>query len=113
MGTRSFIGYRNDDGSITGVYCHYDGYPSHQAPILSRYHGEDVRRLVQPGDMSTLDGPEYYTDRGESYEANAPRTFELFDELLEQGTYEYHYIYDFTLGDWLVKDREGRPLGHT
>jgi len=27
MATRSNIGIVNEDGSVTGIYCHWDGYP--------------------------------------------------------------------------------------
>ena len=34
MGTRSLIGKQLKDGSILGVYCHYDGYPEFNGRIL-------------------------------------------------------------------------------
>ena len=34
MATRSFIGKLNKDDSITGIYCHFDGYPEHAGRIL-------------------------------------------------------------------------------
>ncbi len=30
MATRSNIGIVNDNGSVTGIYCHWDGYPEHK-----------------------------------------------------------------------------------
>lgn len=29
MSTRAIIGYKNEDGTVTGTYNHGDGYPSH------------------------------------------------------------------------------------
>ncbi len=34
MATRSNIGIVNEDGSITGIYCHYDGYPEYVGKML-------------------------------------------------------------------------------
>ena len=53
MATRSAIGYIRPDGSIRAVYCHWDGSPGHQLPILTE-HGElataptlqDAKRLA-------------------------------------------------------------------
>lgn len=56
MATRSAIGYRKPDGSICAVYCHWDGYPEHQLPILTeRYDSlRKVQALIRPGSMSSL-----------------------------------------------------------
>ena len=44
MATRSAIGYINIDGTVTGTYCHWDGYPStmvlfspNPTPTLTRF----------------------------------------------------------------------------
>lgn len=57
MSTRSRIGIVNADGTVTHVYCHYDGYPSHHAPILlGAYDTEEkVRELLAMGSISVLD----------------------------------------------------------
>ncbi|WP_395297312.1 hypothetical protein ACF9IK_30665 [Kitasatospora hibisci] len=34
LSTRSVIARPTDSGGYTGIYCHYDGYPSHQLPLL-------------------------------------------------------------------------------
>lgn len=56
MGTRSTIGIQNEDGSVTGIYCHWDGYLSHNGRILAEnYTDEDrVRELIALGDISSL-----------------------------------------------------------
>ena len=79
MGTRSAIAVRNPDATYDIVYCHWDGYPEHQMPILTtRYDtAKKARKMIAPGSMSTLSattdwdgnimevGPRYYIDRGE------------------------------------------------
>lgn len=56
MGTRSAIGYLQPSGSVRAVYCHWDGYPSHQEPILKKHYNttSKVKALVKPGFMSSL-----------------------------------------------------------
>ena len=56
MGTRSAIGYKLPNGDITACYCHWDGYPGHQLPILVKHYQtlEEVEALVAPGSMSSL-----------------------------------------------------------
>ena len=56
MGTRSNIGIVNEDKSITAIYCHWDGYPSHNGKILlNRYNDISiVNQLMHLGDLSIL-----------------------------------------------------------
>ena len=56
MATRSAIGYALPSGKIRSVYCHWDGYPSHQLPILKERYGSvrKVQALIRPGSMSSL-----------------------------------------------------------
>ena len=56
MGTRSLIGHERDDGSIVGIYCHWDGYPEWNGAILRDYYtdNEKVQRMLTLGDMSSL-----------------------------------------------------------
>lgn len=56
MATRSAIGYRKPDGSVRAVYCHWDGYPEHQLPILKKHYSgtRKVQALIKPGSMSCL-----------------------------------------------------------
>jgi hypothetical protein len=57
MGTRSRIGMMNEDGSITSVYCHWDGYPSHNGVILLENYQdpEKIKMLISLGDLSSLE----------------------------------------------------------
>jgi len=116
MGTRSLIGKQLSDGSILGVYCHYDGYPEFNGRVLRDNFdtADKVAALIDGGDMSctwtnagwnneTLPecGPLYYTMRGESIEDNAPRLDEDMEEFFSEGE-EYSYI--FRNGQWFAYD---------
>lgn len=59
MGTRSMIGIENSNGAVTGIYCHWDGYPEHNGKILRDHYTTvtKINRLMKLGDLSSL-GPE-------------------------------------------------------
>ena len=56
MGTRSFIAKIDYEGAGLVSYCHWDGYPSHHAPILlGNYQSEEqVDELLSLGMLSSL-----------------------------------------------------------
>ena len=118
MGTRSRIGVEHPDGSITSIYCHWNGYPEHNGQVLvdnfSDY--EKIQQLMNLGDLSSLgselgekqdfDNPDrkknwclaYGRDRGETdVEARTHSTVEDFLGFSE----EYNYLYRD--GEWLVQ----------
>lgn len=56
MGTRAHIGIMNKDRSVEYIYTHWDGYPSHHAPILLENYKDEktIRKLMKLGDLSVL-----------------------------------------------------------
>ena len=79
MATRSTIGYETADGGYVGVYCHYDGIPEHQMPILrGMYHADVVilvSRALQRGGirfLSTTGDHEIYNDKPIKAETDWP-----------------------------------------
>lgn len=56
MSTRSFIGIKENDGTIKAIYCHHDGYVSYVGAILNRYYAdcEKIEKLMEVGDLSVL-----------------------------------------------------------
>lgn len=110
MGTRSTIAIQNDDGTVTGIYCHWDGYLSHNGRILNVYYNieNQVRELIALGDLSSLgedigekvdfnrapDGQcvAYGRDRGE-YLNTAAQTYSSWDQLISDNGQEYDYLY--------------------
>ena len=120
MGTRSSIAIENADGTVTGIYVHWDGYLSHNGRILQENYTTEaaVRELIALGDLSSLNknpnppvGAEhtfvnsypdvcvaYGRDRGESnVEAQTLCSRRAFFRAYEQ---EYNYL--FVDGKWLV-----------
>jgi len=93
MATRSAIALQKG-GTFQAIYCHWDGYPSHQLPILQSKYGtaSTARALIAPGDLSSLETehdwqrqplpqprPLYYAERGEPNVS--PRSFADLAEL--------------------------------
>ena len=56
MATRSNIGILNEDGTVTSIYCHWDGYPECVGKTLvNHYQDEDkIRHLISLGSISVL-----------------------------------------------------------
>lgn len=56
MSTRSYIAIEREDGHLDGIYCHSDGYLTHNGAILfDHYQDRDkVEKLISLGDMSYL-----------------------------------------------------------
>jgi hypothetical protein len=56
MATRSTIALEFADGTIGQVYCHWDGYLSHNGKILVESYQDPfkVRELIDQGDISSL-----------------------------------------------------------
>lgn len=120
MGTRSTIAIQNADGTVTGIYCHWDGYLSHNGAILENYYNDEniARQLIGLGDLSSLgetignkvdfgdyDAHEgqcvaYARDRGET--GVEAQTDDNWAALLESYGQEYNYLFVAGTG-WRVE----------
>lgn len=71
MGTRSNIGIINEDGSVTAIYCHWDGFLSYSGKILLQHYTSTdiVNQLMLLGDLSSLNEKLYPDD-------SKPHTFQ-------------------------------------
>ena len=56
MGTRSTIAKENADGTITSIYCHWDGYPEGVGQTLADHYTDvdKIDQLLALGDLSIL-----------------------------------------------------------
>ena len=118
MGTRSTIAIQNEDGTVTGIYVHWDGYTSNNGRILQEnYTTEaDVRELIALGDLSSLgktvgtkhsfgNAPRnecnaYGRDRGEK--GVEAMTYASHAALIEGMGQEYDYLFTPGAG-WTVR----------
>jgi hypothetical protein len=127
MSTRSYIGIRNTDGSVTSIYCHFDGYPSSVGKKLFEHYADEtkIRALLDLGDLSCL-GREigekhpfgsgdykemctaYHRDSEEPREDTQPVTFKTVEEFLKQRKEDWTYLFDN--GEWLCRSYDNMPL---
>jgi hypothetical protein len=79
MATRSTIALEFADGTVQQVYCHWDGYLSHNGQILQEHYSDPfkLRSLVDCGDLSSL-GPNI----GDKHDFDCP-------DHIKYGTPEY------------------------
>ena len=108
MATRSRIAIENQDGSVTSIYCHWDGHINSNGVILNdNYNTTDkVNELIALGDLSSLDVAldrivAYHRDNGEDLNQ---KSFNNVEDLFEDGfSSGIEYIYCFTKNSiWLV-----------
>jgi len=122
MSTNSRIAIKRDDGTITAVYCHWDGYPEYNGRILCRYYEtlEKAEALVALGGLSSI-RPRLAPDEGETHtflNAKSDITIayyrdrgEIFDSLEYPNSKEYYgstydYRYMFFSGRWFINGGE-------
>jgi len=110
MATRSRIAIENQDGSVTSIYCHWDGHIETNGVILNQYYRtkDKVNELIALGSLSSLDETidrtvAYHRDNGEDLiQSKYNRVEALFDMGFSSGV---EYIYCFTKdGFWLVNE---------
>lgn len=124
MATRSTIAVIHDNGTVSQIYCHWDGYLEGVGrTLVSHYNSlELAERLVALGDLSTL-GAEigekhdfdalskdigdvctaYGRDRGET--DTEARVFATVKEYLDNcQSEEYNYL--FQTGEWFYVSYE-------
>lgn len=125
MSTRAFIGIRNLDGSVTGIYSHWDGYPEYLGDMLLNHYTDwrKVIELINLGDVSivkeratptigrthSFNAPSgdvtvaYHRDRGEDWGDIAPRTYEDVLDVVKHSWYDYIYVWEREQS-WYVGD---------
>ena len=56
MSTRSRIAFKREDGLISSIYCHWDGYPEHNGKILQEHYQDvnKIKTLIALGSLSHL-----------------------------------------------------------
>lgn len=102
MSTHASIAVQHKDGTITQVYCHFDGYLSYCGKNLLEHYNtrEMAEKLVQGGNMSSLgvsvDLCEFYNDN----HPYAPRFSGWNDYDDNRQSEQFDYV--FTDSGWAV-----------
>ncbi len=73
MSTHSFICKEKADHTYTGIYCHWDGYPSYNGRMLVKHYNtpQSVDALLALGDLSSL-GPRLAPKKGQKHTFDTP-----------------------------------------
>ncbi len=112
MSTRSFIAKLNENGSVSGNYCHHDGYPDGVGKMLKENYADPdkIDALLALGSLSSL-GPgihdgtiAYSRDRKEALEPLTVYTTvsEMMSEVWNELGAEFAYVFDGT--KWQICD---------
>jgi len=121
MATRSRIAIENEDGTVTSIYCHWDGYPENNGKLLLEHYQDrkKTQKLIDLGSISYLapdvepgDGVvhsfempttgivvAYHRDRGEEHYSSEHKDS---DEFFNSDIEEFGYLLTKE-GKWLVK----------
>ena len=112
MSTRSTIGVVHADGTVSSIYCHWDGYLEHNgSKLLNFYHRQDqVEELIALGDLSVLGDDivkceAYCRDRGEDKDSTSAvryKSIAIYKDNLE--TKEYNYLYANGKWYWAIEN---------
>lgn len=123
MSTNSAIGIQNDNGTITAIYCHWDGHTDTNGVRLRDHYTTvaKINQLMALGALSSL-GPEigekhdfdehdptvctaYIRDRGAKYGDNMAQVYSTFEDFAE---YEFNYLWKD--GKWSCHHSNGHQL---
>lgn len=122
MSTRSTIGIRREDGSVTKIYCHWDGYIEWTGAILQKYYNtaDKVEKLLALGNLSVL-GPEIGPDDPNAWDIGTERDNRLCLTYTSRGeawaqadpaqAEEYNYLFDESEACWIVTAETWRKPG--
>ena len=95
MSTRCLIGMENEEGTITFIYCHHDGYPEGVGKNLTEYYNNEeiIKKLLSLGAISGLDSTIERTAK-EAYNDEDTRVAHSRKDFVEsQGDANYYYLW--------------------
>ena len=104
MATRSTIGIKSEDGTITAIYCHWDGYPAGVGlGLVENYNSkEQAQALINLGGFSSLMETLEETKAGAyGTESDKARTFTGEKDWFENFNAGEEYFYLYTGTEWL------------
>lgn len=109
MATRASVAILNEDGTVTSIYNHSDGYLTYLGVMLRDCYNtlEAVQALIDLGDVSVV-GPTleesvfYHRDRKEPRSRTIGRKFDSVTEWRERAYFEYMYLFDGRDNTWSV-----------
>ena len=124
MSTNSNIAKVHENGTVTYIYCHWDGDLNHNGRILLNHYkdSQKIDQLIELGSLSCLgteigekhdfdSNPQnmctaYGRDRGEM--KTEAKTCESLEDYLQKDTNEYCYI--FKNKEWYFRTHKNKNL---
>ena len=111
MATRSKIAIRKIDGKVESIYCHWDGYPTHNGKILKDFYKtpERVQELIDLGNISSLGQfIKPHPEMEHSFDMPQPNTTVAYErDRHEEGQEKHVFNYESAfLKDCLLSDCE-------
>ena len=111
MGTRSTIALEFADGSVSQVYCHWDGYLENNGELLQAHYRNPfvLRDLLDLGDFSSLretvaeTKETAYSQRGEDCEARRYKDSDEYFDCCQQEEYDYILRNINGVATWFVR----------
>ena len=100
MSTNSRVGILHQDGVTETIYCHWDGYPEHQMPILGERISPDAyepHSFEKPADGVTV---AYHRDRKEPMQPAVSHK-SVVSLMSDDWGIPYYYLFDEEKGAWL------------
>jgi hypothetical protein len=110
MSTNSFIGLEATDGTVTYIYCHWDGGLAHNGRMLQDNYttADQVSALIAQGDASALgrtvaDSVFYTRDKGEDHGENLAAAEPSRLQYGQDMEGEIAYLFSSDMNSWTVK----------
>lgn len=107
MSTKAAIGIENENGTITGIYCNYDGYIEGVGQTLNKYYQNEsiVRKLIELGNIKYLGDNIWATEyfiREHNEMNNTPQTLTNVEDF-ERYFYKIPYYYIWSKNTWICR----------
>ncbi len=112
MATRSAIGLKLPDGTISAIYCHWDGYLSGVGRVLENSYqdAEKIKQLLELKELISLGST--ISSCSPFKNARSMRAFRSEQEFVCHccDNWFVEYVYLFKEGRWFYADWESRSL---
>ena len=112
MGTRSTIALEFADGTVSQVYCHWDGYLDNNGELLKAHYSNPftLRDLIDLGDFSSLretveetKETAYHFARGEDFCVRRYANSDEYFDCCQQEEYDYILRNVDGVATWFVR----------
>jgi hypothetical protein len=126
MATQSTISVKTKDG-IKSIYCHWNGYPHHQMPLLTKSYNtqEQAEALVELGNLSLL-APSIEKPNGHTFDTpvkgftiaygrdlgEVKQEAKIYKKMMFVPKQAYNYLWDGSKWDCLEEEEKEAICNH-